>query len=167
LDSFFNLSRDLLCIAGTDRFFRRLNPAWEKKLGYSIKELLAIPFFEFLHPDDRQPSAQEVEKLKGTQTTVDFENRFRCRDGSYQWNATPSAEHGLIYAVGRESRVGTQARSASRAIAPKKSSANISPSSIPLRISRLENRSMNWRSRPPKAAFWMKAGEFRKDGSTF
>jgi PAS domain S-box-containing protein len=105
LDSFFNLSLDLLCIAGTDGFFKRLNPAWEKKLGYSIKELLAAPFFEFMHPDDRQSSAREVEKLKEMRNTVDFENRFRCKDGSYRWiswNATPSLEKGLIYAVGRD-----------------------------------------------------------------
>ena len=105
LDSFFNLSLDLLCIAGTDGFFKRLNPAWGIKLGYSVEELQAVPFFEFLHPDDRESSGREVEKLKGTQNTVDFENRFRCRDGSYRWfswNATPAAESGLIYAVGRD-----------------------------------------------------------------
>jgi len=105
LDSFFNLSLDLLCIAGTDGFFKRLNPAWEKKLGYSIEELLAVPFLEFIHPDDRQSSMQEVEKLKGAWSTVGFENRFRCRDGFYlwlSWNAAPVADQGLIYAVGRD-----------------------------------------------------------------
>ena len=105
MDGFFNLSLDLLCIAGTDGFFRRLNPAWEKKLGYSIEELSAIPFFEFIHPDDRPSSMQEVEKLKGVWNTIGFENRFRCRDGSYlwiSWNAAALAEQGLIYAVGRD-----------------------------------------------------------------
>ena len=105
MDALFNLSLDLLCIAGTDGFFRRLNPAWEKKLGYSIEELSAVPFFEFIHPDDRQSSMQEVEKLKGVWNAIGFENRFRCRDGSYlwiSWNAAPVAEQGLIYAVGRD-----------------------------------------------------------------
>jgi PAS domain S-box-containing protein len=105
LDSFFNLSLDLLCVAGTDGFFKRLNPAWETKLGYSIEELSAVPFFEFIHPHDRPSSIQEVEKLKGTWNTVGFENRFRCRDGSYlwiSWNASPLAKEGLIYAVGRD-----------------------------------------------------------------
>jgi PAS domain S-box-containing protein len=105
LDSFFNVSPDMLCIAGTDGFFKRLNPAWESKLGYTCEELMAEPFVDFMHPDDRQASIQEVEKLTGIWQTVDFENRFRCKDGSYRrlsWNAASRPEQQLIYAVGRD-----------------------------------------------------------------
>ncbi len=104
LDRFFNLSPDMLCIAGTDGFFKRLNRAWEKTLGHSIEELMAVPFFEFLHPDDRRSSGREVERLDGNWSTIGFENRFRCKDGSYQWlswNAVPFVEQHVIYAVGR------------------------------------------------------------------
>ena len=105
LDSFFNLSLDLLCIAGTDGFFKRLNPTWQTRLGYSIEELLAKPFIDFVHPDDRQSTIQEVEKLSTGLNTISFENRYRCKDGSYRrlsWNAAPFVEQQLIYAIGRD-----------------------------------------------------------------
>jgi len=105
LDGFFNLSLDLLCIAGTDGFFKRLNPCWQKKLGYSIEELTTKPFIDFVHPDDHETTIQEVQKLSVGIDTISFENRYRCRDGSYRhlsWNATSSVERQLIYAIGRD-----------------------------------------------------------------
>ena len=105
LDKFFNLSLDMLCIAGTDGFFKRLNPGWQKKLGYSIEELTTTPFIDFVHPDDREATIQEVQKLSVGIDTISFENRYRCRDGSYRhlsWNATSFIERQLIYAIGRD-----------------------------------------------------------------
>jgi PAS domain S-box-containing protein len=105
LDKFFNLSFDMLCIAGTDGFFKQLNPGWQKKLGYSIEELTAAPFIDFVHPDDREATIQEVEKLSVGIDTISFENRYRCKDGSYRhlsWNATSFVERQLIYAIGRD-----------------------------------------------------------------
>jgi PAS domain S-box-containing protein len=105
LDHFFNLSTDLLLIAGTDGYFKRLNPAWEHTLGYTLDELLATPYLEFTHPDDRASTGGEADALAHGQKTLAFENRYRCRDGSYRWltwNATPTPDHEMIYAVGRD-----------------------------------------------------------------
>ena len=105
LDRFFNLSLDLLCIAGTDGFFKRLNPAWQDTLGYTVEELKAEPFINFVHPDDREASSREVERLDGDWKTIGFKNRLRCKDGSYRWfswNAMPLTDQHLIYAVGRD-----------------------------------------------------------------
>jgi two-component system cell cycle sensor histidine kinase/response regulator CckA len=105
LDNFFNLSRDLLCIAGLDGYFKRINPSFEKTLGYSAEELLARPFLDFVHPEDRQPTVLEIGSLKTGQPTLNFINRYRTKKGSYRWLSwvsQPSLEDGLIYAVARD-----------------------------------------------------------------
>ncbi|OCQ88916.1 diguanylate cyclase [Nostoc sp. MBR 210] len=102
---FFSLSVDLLCIAGFDGYFKEINPAWTKILGWSAPELLGKPFIEFIYPDDQGHTLLEAKKLAMSCETVYFENRYLCRDGSYKWlawSATPFVEEQLIYAVARD-----------------------------------------------------------------
>jgi PAS domain S-box-containing protein len=105
LDRFFNLSRDLFCIAGFDGYFKRLNPMWSKVLGYDLQELSAQPYVDLLHPDDREKTVAEANRIEQGETTLSFENRYRGKDGSYrwlQWTATPYTGEGTIYAVARD-----------------------------------------------------------------
>jgi PAS domain S-box-containing protein len=103
LDQFFNLSLELLCIASTDGHFLRLNPAWERILGYSREELLAKRFLDFVHPDDLDRTHKAVSALASQQKVIYFENRYRCKDGTYRWLEWNSAPAGnLIYATARD-----------------------------------------------------------------
>jgi len=105
IDQLFNLSLDMLCIAGFDGYFKRVNPAWEKLLGIPPAELLARPYVEFVHPDDREATLAEGAKLVQGGETISFENRYRRGDGRYiwlLWNATPSSNEKLIFAVARD-----------------------------------------------------------------
>lgn len=104
-DRFFTLSLDLLCIANFDGYFKRLNPAWEKTLGYTKEELFAQPFIDFVHPDDRAATIAEIQKIIAGVETISFENRYRCQGGEYRWllwSATSFPEEQLIYATARD-----------------------------------------------------------------
>ena len=102
---FFSLSQELLCTAGFDGYFKKLNGAWEASLGYSIEELLAKPFIEFVHPDDREKTRIEAEKLVAGHNTLTFENRFLCKNGSVRWllwSTVSVVEEQLLYASARD-----------------------------------------------------------------
>jgi PAS domain S-box-containing protein len=104
-DRFFNLPVDMLCIAGMDGHFKRLNPAFSATLGWTIEELLARPFIDFVHPDDRAKTMAEVEKLGSGIPTLSFENRYQCKDGSWRWlswKTQPFPEEDLLYATARD-----------------------------------------------------------------
>jgi len=104
-DRFFDLSMDLLAIAGTDGYFKQLNPAWEKALGWTRTELMARPYADLVHPDDLEATAREAQRLRLGADTVDFENRFRRKDGTWRWlswRSTAQPDRGLIYAVARD-----------------------------------------------------------------
>jgi PAS domain S-box-containing protein len=105
LDRFFTLTHDLLCIAGFDGYFKRLNPAWERTLGFTTAELTGRPFVEFIHPDDRAPTQSQAARQAGGLEAMAFENRYLCKDGSYrwlQWNARPMQDEQLIFATARD-----------------------------------------------------------------
>ena len=105
LERFFNFALDLLCIAGTDGYFKKVNPAFTRTLGYSAEELLARPFTDFVHPDDRTDTVAETGKLSSGAPTLLFENRYLCKDGAYRdlrWTAFPEASTGLLYAVAHD-----------------------------------------------------------------
>ena len=102
---FFELSQDLMCVAGFDGYFKYLNPAWEKSLGYSNKELLSKPFLSFIHPDDHSKNNEEVSNLSKGNFTINFENRYICKNGSvkyFEWTATPLPEEKIMYCIGRD-----------------------------------------------------------------
>ena len=103
---FMNLSADMFCIAGFDRFFKSVNPSWEEALGFTSQELMAKPYTEFIHPDDREDTVAEASRIQAPgPTCIAFENRYICKDGSYRWlswNAVSVPDQKLTYAVARD-----------------------------------------------------------------
>ncbi len=104
LDYFFHLSLDMFCIAGVDGSFKRVNSSFLTTLGYGEEELLTHNLLDFVHPDDKNITHQELEKLGQGLPSINFENRWRCKDGQYRWLAWKSLpyEEGIIYAVARD-----------------------------------------------------------------
>jgi PAS domain S-box-containing protein len=124
---FFDRSLEPLCIAGTDGYLKRVNAAWLRMLGYEQEELLGRPYLDFVHPDDRDRTLAEAERLAAGATAVWFENRYRTKEGSYRWlawNATPAGQ-GLIYASARDVTAERQAQEelARRPAAPSRAPA--------------------------------------------
>jgi PAS domain S-box-containing protein len=81
----FTVLPDLFCIADIDGRFRQLNPAWEKTLGYTLKELMAQQVTDFVHPDDIPKTLAVLNKLNNEEEVLQFVNRLRCKNGSYRW----------------------------------------------------------------------------------
>src|SRR5215470_2792290 len=105
LEHFFTMSGDLLSIATFDGYFSRVNASWTRLLGYTAAELLSQPYIEFVHHEDREATVVVSAALQRGEPLAAFENRFRCKDGSYrwlQWTATPRLDEQLIYAVAHD-----------------------------------------------------------------
>ncbi len=104
-DRFFTLSLDMLGIANREGYFVRVNPAWQTALGYTEEEVLAQPWKELLHPDDRERTLAEAKRVLEGVETLTFENRVRRKDGVYRWLhwvARAAPDDGLIYAAARD-----------------------------------------------------------------
>lgn len=102
---FFDLSIDMLCFADYSGYFRRLNPAWERTLGFTVEELMSRPSIEFVHPDDRERTLAQNRDVKSGGQARSFENRYVCKDGTYRWflwNAVSDVQRQEIYSVARD-----------------------------------------------------------------
>ncbi|GAB1541468.1 hypothetical protein NUACC21_41390 [Scytonema sp. NUACC21] len=102
---FFERSLDLLSVISLDGYFKRINPVFTQILGYSEAELLANPFLSFVHPDDYSATLAEMEKLNAGIPTLNFENRYRTKDGCYRWLAwtgSPQLDRGVMYCIARD-----------------------------------------------------------------
>lgn len=110
-EQLFNLSLDLMCIAGTDGYFKRVNPAFEKHLGWSSEELLSKTYFEFIHPSDISRTFEHIKVLAHNQPIAGFDLRLKTVNGDYRtFSLTASAKDGTIFVVGSDV---TKARQAS------------------------------------------------------
>ncbi|MEE4313600.1 MAG: PAS domain S-box protein [Desulfofustis sp.] len=103
LQNYFSQSLDLLCIADTDGRFVRLNPEWERVLGYPVQEMIGQHYLDFVHPDDVASTVAKVSQLYDGRQVHNFVNRYRTSDGEYRWIEWRSASSGeTVYAAARD-----------------------------------------------------------------
>jgi len=100
----FEMAIDLLAIADASGRYTALNQSWERVLGWTREELMRAPLLEFVHPEDRQATLDVLERTGDTGFELSrFENRYRCRDGSYRWLSWRASTDGVQwYAVARD-----------------------------------------------------------------
>ncbi|MCX2839185.1 PAS domain-containing sensor histidine kinase [Salinimicrobium sp. MT39] len=104
LEAFFRLSHDNLCIAGYDGYIRKINPAFIKLLGYSEEELFAVPISSFVHPEDKEITAETRSLIMKDKPLLNFENRYITKTGEIvwlSWTSIPDHSKELIYGVSK------------------------------------------------------------------
>jgi PAS domain S-box-containing protein len=115
LDQLFKLLPVPICTGTLDGWFIKINPAWGKTLGYSDDELLAMPFFDLIHPDDLAGTMTELRAQAGGGKLAHYVTRYQAKDGAYHWfdwTASPAWQPGLFYATAMDitdSRIAEQA----------------------------------------------------------
>lgn len=101
----FEHSIDMLCVAGYDGYFKVLNPAWSKTLGWSKEELLSKPWLDFVHKDDVEATLNIKSTIVDGQEIYQFKNRYICKDGSVKWlswNSFPYSIENIMFGVARD-----------------------------------------------------------------
>ncbi|RVT78388.1 PAS domain S-box protein [Flavobacterium sufflavum] len=143
-DLFYTKSIDMIGIAGKDGFFKHINPAFEKTLGYTETEFLSKGFIEFIHPDDIDKTFKEVEKLSMGEPTVNFINRYKCKNGNYksiEWNVTPVGD--IWYAIARDTTARLKAEEEIKA-ARQKFYQILESNPVAIVITDVENRNIKY-----------------------
>jgi two-component system sensor histidine kinase/response regulator len=105
LDRFFRLSLDMLCVANFDGYFTRVNPMWQRVLGWSETDLTTRPYMDFVHPDDREATLAAAKQLLEGHELVSFENRYFHKDGTIRWlvwSVAPFPEQQLLYGAAKD-----------------------------------------------------------------
>ena len=104
-EKLFRFSSDMICIAGADGLFKKVNPAFKKILGWDEIYLLNTPILELLHPEDVAGAVQETEKLNAGQDTVNYVNRYLTSGRDYktlQWTVAPEPGTENIFGIARD-----------------------------------------------------------------
>ena len=103
-DNFFNISADFICIAGYDGYFKRINAAVSKLLGYSEEELYSNPISSFVYEPDRKITIESREQVYKNNPLLNFENRYLTKSGEIvwlSWTSMPVASEKLVYAIAK------------------------------------------------------------------
>lgn len=105
LKPFFDQTRDLLCIAGFDGYFKKINPALCTLLEYSEDELLSRPINSFIHPEDQDLTAKQRQRILEGKPLLNFENRYIKKSGEviwFSWTSIPKPDQKLVYAIAKD-----------------------------------------------------------------
>jgi PAS domain S-box-containing protein len=102
---YFDLSPDLLCIAGYDGYFKKINKAVSRLLGYSFEELYTTPINDFVYKDDQDVTDQVRKELTQSKPLYNFENRYLTKSGDIvwlTWTSFPIEEDQVIFAIAKD-----------------------------------------------------------------
>jgi PAS domain S-box-containing protein len=105
LNPFFELTPDLVCIAGKDGFFRKVNPAVISKLEYSEAELFERLISSFIYPEDKEMTERERGKLLRGEPLINFQNRYVAKSGKIiwlHWTSVYFPDKEVVFAIAKD-----------------------------------------------------------------
>ncbi len=105
LERFFDFTPSMVCVAGFDGYFKQVNLAFQKNLGFTETEIITEPFINFVHSEDRAATIREFAELTAGKTTISFENRYRTKNGNYRWmlwTAKPNLAEQTIVCIAQD-----------------------------------------------------------------
>lgn len=103
--TFFELTPDLVCIAGRDGYFKKVNRAVVEKFGYPERELMAKPITSLMHPEDREMTLQKRDELFNGKALINFQNRYIARNGSViwlYWTSIYLEDNEVVFAIAKD-----------------------------------------------------------------
>ena len=104
LGPIFDYSPDIIGSGNLDGYFTKVNPSFERILGYPDKEFMQFPFLDFVHPDDFQATKNALEAAAKGKHEIFIANRYRCKDGTHKWidwHVQALADKEMFIAVGQ------------------------------------------------------------------
>src|SRR6185437_10375114 len=104
LEHFFEMSPDLLCVAGFDGYFKKINPTVSKTLGYTNEELFSRPIDSFVHIEDRDLTSKKREDIIKDTPLLNFENRYVTKNGDIvwlSWTSMPIKSEKVVFAIAK------------------------------------------------------------------
>jgi PAS domain S-box-containing protein len=104
LELYFELSPDLLCLAGYDGYFKKINQTVSRTLGYTKEELLSRPIHAFIHPEDKVETARTRVNILNNIPLLNFENRYLTKAGDIvwlSWTSMPIESEELVFAIAK------------------------------------------------------------------
>lgn len=105
LSAFFEITPDLVWIAGKDGYLKKVNIAVVQKLGYSEAELYANPISYFIHPDDRERTMLNRAGLINGEVLHNFLNRYVTKNGQIvwlEWTSIYFFEKEVVFAIAKD-----------------------------------------------------------------
>lgn len=102
---YFDLSPDLMCIAGYDGYFKKINPAVSRVLGYTMDELYSRPINDFVYKDDQDITDKVRNELTQAKPLYNFENRYLTKRGEVvwlTWTSFPIESDRVIFAIAKD-----------------------------------------------------------------
>jgi len=105
VSTFFEMTPDLVCIAGKDGFLKKVNAAVIEKLGYTEEELFASPIDTFIYPEDRALTIHQRSELHGGKVLINFENRYIKKNGGIiwlEWTSLYFADDEIVFAIAKD-----------------------------------------------------------------